>query len=79
MPEPQAGKPDVGLRTLPPVGEPVQYNDFPGGGPPTHQGWEVPFLLSHYGFFFVFVCRISFSVVFLLMVVQHLVVILLFS
>ena len=35
LPEPQAGEPEVGLRTLTPVGEPLRYISFPVCGSPT--------------------------------------------
>ena len=39
MPDPQAWEPDVGLRTLTSVGEPLKYSYFPVWGPPTQQVW----------------------------------------
>ena len=38
--DPQAGEPNVGLRTLTPLGEPLRYNYSPGFGPPT-QGYVI--------------------------------------
>ena len=66
MPDPQGEEPD-GLRTLTPVGEPLQYNYFPVCGSPTgSMGFDyitkAPLLLSHCVFFFVFGCRVSFLV-----------------
>ena len=37
---PQAGEPDMGLRTLIPVGDPLQYDYFPVCGLPTWQVWN---------------------------------------
>ena len=67
MPDPQAGDPVLGLRTLTPVGEPLQYNYFLFVSPPLGSyGFDyttnVPLVPSHCDFFFVFVCKISFSV-----------------
>ena len=67
LPDPQAGEPDVGLRTFTPVGELLWYN-FPVCGSPTQQVRDLillqlcPLLPSHCGFFFLFGCRISFLV-----------------
>ena len=41
MPDPQAGKPDMGLRTFTPVGEPLPYNYFPVCGSPIQQVWDL--------------------------------------
>ena len=47
MPDPQARQPDVGLRTLSPVGEPLQYNYFPVCGSPTQWVWDLSILQKH--------------------------------
>ena len=39
MPDPQVKEPDVGLRILTPVGEPLWYSYFPVCGLPTRQVW----------------------------------------
>ena len=41
LPDPQAGEPDVGLRTLTPVREPLWYNCFPVCGSPTWRVWNL--------------------------------------
>ena len=41
MPDPQAGEPDMGLRTLTPVGELLQYNYSPVCGLPTQRLWAL--------------------------------------
>ena len=41
MPDAQAGEPDVGLRTLTPVGELLWYNYFQVCGSPTWQLWDL--------------------------------------
>ena len=41
MPDPQAGDPDMGLRTLTLVGKPLQYNYFPVCGSPTQWVWDL--------------------------------------
>ena len=61
MRDPQAGEPDMGLRTLTPLGEPLRNNYFPVcvSPPPTVTGVdyivEVPLLLSRCGFFCLWV------------------------
>ena len=40
-PDPQAGEPDVGLRILTPVGEPLPYNYFPVCWSPTWRVWNL--------------------------------------
>ena len=53
MPDPQVGEPDMGLRTLTPVGELLQYNYSPVCGSPTWRVWDLiilqvcPSYLSH--------------------------------
>ena len=77
----KAGKPNMGLRTLTPVGELLWYSYFPVCASPVVYGnayiMKAP-LRTSWCDFFVFGCIISFSVAFglLLMVVQQLVVIL---
>ena len=61
MPEPRFGR----LKPLTPVGELLWYNYCPFCGSPTQEldyTTKAPLQLSCYGFFFVFVCRISFLV-----------------
>ena len=41
MPDPQVEEPDMGLRTLTPVGEPLQYNYFPVCKLPTQWVWDL--------------------------------------
>ena len=88
LPEPQVGKPDMGLRTFTPVGGLLWYKCSPVYESPTQQLWDLifiviaPLLPSHCGFSFVFGCGVSFFVnssVFLSMIVQQLVVILVLS
>ena len=77
LPDPQVGKPDVGLRTFTPVGGPLWYKCSPVCESPTQQLWDfifffffmgfdfiviVPLLPSHCGFSFVFGCGVSFLV-----------------
>ena len=56
-PDLQVGEPDMGLRTFPPVGDPLWYNYFPVCRSPTwHVGdlilsWLCSLLASHCGFF----------------------------
>ena len=67
LPDPQAGEPDMGLRTFTPVRELLWYNYFPVCGLPTQHVWDfimifimiVPLLQSRCDFFFVFGCRVS--------------------
>lgn len=53
--DPWVGEPDVGLRFLTPVGEPLQYNDFLVCGSPTLRVWDLmtlqarPYYLFHCG------------------------------
>ena len=84
VPDPQVGKPDVGLRTLTPVAGLLWCNWSPVFESPTQRLWDLnliviaPLLLSHCSFS-VFGRGISFLVnssVFLLMIIQQLVVIL---
>ena len=57
---PQAGEPDVGLRTLTPVGECLWYNYFPVCAQPIQCVWDLIFIMIvlllpfHCDFFFVF-------------------------
>ena len=56
--EPRAGEADVGLRTLTPVGGPLQYDFSPVSGLPNQVVWDVisrvcPFCQSHCGSFFM--------------------------
>lgn len=44
VPDPWAGEPDVGLRTLTPVGEPLQCNYSPVCGSPTPRGMEFDYI-----------------------------------
>ena len=59
MQEPHAGEPDMGLRTLTPVGEPLQYNYSPIRGLPTWGVWDLiilrvrPSYPPHYGSIFM--------------------------
>lgn len=58
LPYLQAEEPDMGLRTLPPVGELLQYNYSHFGithleGKGFYYTTSVPLLLSHCGFFFI--------------------------
>ena len=39
--DPQAREPDMGLRTITPVGEPLRYNYFPVCGLPTRWVWDL--------------------------------------
>ena len=84
LPDPQAGKPDVVLRTFTPVGEPLWYNYFTVCWPPTQCVCDLILLWLHLschlavasldvGYLFCYV-----PAFFLSMVVQQLVVILLF-
>lgn len=63
MPNPQAGKHDVGLRTITRIIVPLQYNCFSVYEVAMGFAYIMKVLLlpSHCGFFFVFRCRISFS------------------
>ena len=87
LPNLQVGKPDVGLRTLTPVGGLLWYNCSPVCViHPVVMGFDfiviASLLPSHCGFSFVFGCEISFLVsssVFLSMTVQQLAVILVLS
>ena len=68
MPDPQLWDPDLGLRTLNPMGEPLRYCYFPVCEPPTWRVWvaytvQLPLLLSRFGLFFVFWSRVSFLIV----------------
>ena len=78
------GEPDVGLRTLTPVGEPDIFSSLwvaHLAGMGFDYIMKVSPLPSHCGFFFVFGCKIFFFdrfQPFLLMAVQQLVVILVF-
>ena len=47
IPGPQAGEPDMGLRSLTPVGEPLQYSCFPVCGLPTRQVWDLLISQKH--------------------------------
>ena len=53
MPDPQVGEPDMGLRTLTPMGGLLQYNYSPVCGSPTWRVWDLiilqvcPSYLSH--------------------------------
>ena len=65
-PDPQGGKPDIGLRTFTTVGELLWYYCSPVLRV-THlagMGFDfiviAPLLPSHWGFFFVFGCGVSF-------------------
>ena len=68
--DPQAGEPDMGLRTLTPVGEPLQYNYSPVWGSPTpSQVYGIwlycecaPLTVSLWFLLYVFGYRISFLV-----------------
>lgn len=57
--DPWVGEPDVGLRFLTPVGEPLQYNDSPACGSPTLRVWDLmslracPSYPSHCGSLFI--------------------------
>ena len=82
LPDPQVGKPDMGLRTFTPVGWLLWYTCSPVCESPTQQLWDfiviAPLVPSYCSFSFFFGCEVSFLVsssVFLLMIVQQLVVI----
>ena len=65
LPDLQAGKPDVGLRTFTPVGELLWCNYFPVCGLPTRWVWDLilSWLCPSYHLvasFFVFGCMVSF-------------------
>ena len=47
MPDPQAGEPDLGLRTPTPMREPLWYNYFPACGSPSWQVWDLIILCKH--------------------------------
>ena len=88
LPDPQVGKPDVGLRTFTTVGGLLWYNWSPvcESPPPAVMGFDfiviVPLLLSNCGVSFVFGCGVSFlvsSIVFLSTIVPQLVVMLVLS
>ena len=83
LPDPQVGKPDVGLRTFTPVGGLLWYNCSPVCESPNAVVMGFDFIViatllpSHCGFSIVFGCGVSFLVsssVFLSMIVQQLVV-----
>lgn len=46
--DPQTVEPDVGLRTLAPVGEPLQYNYFPGCESSTWRVWDLIISWKHH-------------------------------
>ena len=83
LPDPQVGKPDMGLRTFSPVHGLLWYDCSPVCESHTLWLWDLillfaPLLPSHCSFFFVFGCEVYFlmsSSVSLLMIVQKLVVI----
>ena len=82
LPDPQAGKPDVGLRTFTAVGELLWYYFCTVCGSPTWRVWDLifiviaPLLPSYCGFSFVFGHGESFlvgsSILLLLMAVHQL-------
>ena len=67
LPDPQAGKPDMGLRTLTTVGKFLRYYRSPDCGLPTRCVWDfimsVPLLPSHCSFF-VFRLDILWGIIF---------------
>ena len=84
LPNPQVGKPYVGLRTFTPVGGLLWYNCSLVCGSPAPRLWDLILLCMHpsyhliLAFLFFFGCEVSFlgsSTVFLSMIVQQLVVI----
>ena len=67
MSDSQSREPDMGIRTLTPMGEPLQYNYFPICGSHTWQMGvdyiaNVALLPSHCGFLFIFGFKVSFGI-----------------
>ena len=61
MTDPQDGEPDVGLRTLTPLGELLQYYCFPLCGSPIQQVWDLS-ILPKYCSYYLIVASLSLSV-----------------
>ena len=65
MPDPQTVEPDVGLRTLTPVGELLQYNCFPVCGSPTQWVWDLIVSQMHLSYHLIVAFSLSLEVEYL--------------
>ena len=62
IPDPQAGEPDVGLRTLNPVGEPLQYYYFTICVSPSWKVWDLLISQKHTSYSLVVASSLSLDV-----------------
>ena len=65
MPDPRAEEPDVGLRTLSPVGEPVRQNYFLVCGSPSWWVWDLIISQKHPSYCFTVASSMSLDVEYL--------------